>query len=253
MCKHHPICCNKGEKHLAWSESRRCNTGAPKSMPSNYWQCTVVPRNFVVNLAKSPVSALRAQWWFFCILPPNLANFPGDDYVSQTHDRGRFTIDLRSRSWLAWVSNTVDSCIHCAAGRHTPPQSATLDLVSKYSFLISLRVGGLVGLSTQWVGNLLRFKTFLFTVFYRWYSTNVHWLDSATCHFGHLNHLCCYILTFSCDNDETAVSRFRWTNSISVSCNRLLLCCVSCSDWRWWWHCWCCWSIWTHWSCRNSV
>ena len=49
--------------------------GAPKPRVPNYRWCTVVPRNSIVNMVKSPVSALRTQWRFFAFSPPNLTNF----------------------------------------------------------------------------------------------------------------------------------------------------------------------------------
>jgi len=55
--------------------------GAPKPRVPNYRWCTVVPRNSIVNMVKSPVSALRTQWRFFAFSPPNLTNFQGGSYT----------------------------------------------------------------------------------------------------------------------------------------------------------------------------
>ena len=45
-------------------------TGVSKPMVPNYRRCTAVRCNSIANLVKSPVSALRTQWRFFCIFTP---------------------------------------------------------------------------------------------------------------------------------------------------------------------------------------
>jgi len=61
--------------HIAWSESRGATPGPYADIP-NYWRCTVVPYNSIMNLPKSPVSVLWMLWWFFAFPPPKFDKLP---------------------------------------------------------------------------------------------------------------------------------------------------------------------------------
>jgi len=98
------------------------------------------------------------------------------NYVSQTRDQQRFTISEVAADWHSlsqWCRSALCGHLlsvltdnwshHSAASRHTiAPISHTRPSPRSrryYSFPVRLRVGGRVGLSTQYVSNLLNLWT----------------------------------------------------------------------------------------------
>jgi len=80
--------------------------------------------------------------------------------LSQVDSRLAAPYNLGSGSWLAWANDNTMHCVsdseqldpQCSTTDIPPPQSATLGLhLISWSLPIWLRVGGWVGLSTQWL------------------------------------------------------------------------------------------------------